>query len=609
MDQDKNDRLLEKAKLLPLHPGIYKMLDKHGKIIYIGKAKLLKNRVMQYFQAVKKHPVKTARMVEATHDFECVYTSTEIEALVLENEWIKLHTPKYNIKLKDGKQYPYLRLDLSEDYARPRMVRVRADKKNSADQYYGPYSSASSVYDMIRTVNKLFRLPVCKRKFPRDIGAARPCLNFHINRCMGVCTGQIPLETYRETLKKVELFLKEDYARTEKEIRAEMEREAEALRFENAARLRDLALSLGKLKQDQKIVASPEVERDVFGFYADDLSGCLSVLMIRRGRVSDNETFFFGADEILDSAAFSSFLLTFYKNREYLPREIVINRFFKPEDDSALRQYIAEWFQAPLKMTYPQKGEMKQLVLMADDNARQALLHKRAQEERTDEALIGLASVLKLETVPSVIEAYDISNSGNEFITAGMAVYQNGGFSKRNYRIFNVKKEVQDDYAAMREALERRFRHADEGAPPPDLILLDGGKGHVGVIRQLLREKNLAVPLFGMVKDEYHKTRTLTDGENEISIAAHPAVYRLVYQIQEEAHRFTVRAMNRRREGRLKKSSLEQIDGIGAVKAKLLLKHFKSIGAVKNATAEELEQLRGITGRDARNIAAYFRKP
>ncbi len=604
----KIERLYEKAKLLPKKPGIYIMKDKSGKVIYVGKSKSLQNRVSQYFTQVESHPIKTRKMVMSADDFECLFTDTENEALVLENEFIKKYKPRYNIKLKDDRRYPYLKVEMGA-YPRLCMVRSRSNVKHDTAKYFGPYSSSSTVYNLIDTVQKTFKTATCKKKFPEDIGKGRPCLNYHIDRCIGPCTGKISQEEYRAIFDKILLFLKGDTKEAADNVKHEMLKASDELNFERAAKLRDIYLSLEKLSQNQKIIASPETDQDVFGIYSDDISACIAVLFIRGGKLADMDSFIFDADEIPDASSFSAFLIEFYKKREYVPRQIIIAHSLM-WDCEPERRYLTLQSGYNVKFVFPERGELKKLNDMACENARSIALHSREVNQKSDSLLTELAQLLKLEVVPERIEAYDISNTGDTHITCGMIVIENGAFKKRDYRSFNIKSESQDDYAAMTEALSRRISHAeDDSFPPlPDLILLDGGKGHVSTIKELFGRMNIEIPVFGMVKDSFHKTRSLTDEYNEISIAKNITIFNFICKIQEEVHRFSFSKMDARRSKGMVSSRLEKIDGIGEVKAKKLMKHFKSIKAVSMASEQELTAVDGITKKDAANITAFFEK-
>jgi len=614
---DKISELAGIAATLPATPGVYKMYNKNGKIIYVGKSKALKNRVSQYFQNISQHTPKTLRMVQEVDRFECVFTSTETEALVLENELIKLYTPKFNIKLKDDKSYPYICLSTSEKYPRLSLVRSKNAKEHKGDKLFGPYSSAVTVRRVIDTANKLFMLPTCTRKFPRDIGRERPCLNYHIKQCCGVCTGKMSEEEYKKITDRVESFLKEEYEEVLSSLEKLMLEASEELNFEKAATYRDIYRSVEALRNKQKILLQERQDRDIFGYWSDDVSGCISVLILRRGKLIDSERILIGADEILDSYTFATFLTDYYKMREYIPHVIMVPSELYSDELLECREYLAATSGKSVTLHCPERGQFRKLLQLSSDNAREYVMHQRMANDKQDKKLFELAEILSLEVLPERIEAYDISNSGKEHTIAGMICVKDGRFSKKDYRLFKIRDSVQDDYSSMREALSRRMTHykqeLDEGIAEkkwelPDLILLDGGVGHVNVIKELLAEMRIDVPVFGMVKDEHHKTRTLTDGENEVSIAVNQTVFRFIYGIQEEIHRFTFGAMDKNRRRSVKHSSLEKINGIGESKAAKLMTHFKTLTKIKQASVEELSEVSGISRTDAENIHGYFNK-
>jgi len=617
LDKEKIELLLLKARLLPQTPGVYKMIDKNGKVIYVGKSKSLKNRVSQYFQNTDSHNYKTRKMVEKVDTFECVFTDTETEALVLENELIKLFSPKFNIRLKDDKSYPYIKLSTSERYPRLTMVRSLKSIRNKNDKYFGPYSSTSSVYKIIDTVNAIFKLPTCKMKFPEDFGKKRPCLNYHINKCMGVCQGTVSQKEYNEVIKSAISFLKHDYENVIDELEKNMLQAAENLNFEQAAFNRDLISSIKNLRQKQKVLFDDRVERDVFGVFSDDISSSVSVNVVREGRIIDSERFLFTGDEIFDEIAFVSFLADYYLKREFCPKEVLIPKEYYSEELEDLRAFFCDRFEKNVKFIYPEKGELKKAVLMACENAKEYTLHLRNVEETTDEKLVELAQLIGLEVVPEHIEAYDVSNNGSDHVTTGMITIKKGKFSKKDYRLFNIPSCVQDDYFSMSEAMERRVkRYIEERAEKkvaekwslPDLILVDGGKGHVNAARQVLQKFNFEVPVFGMVKDEHHKTRTLVDTDREISIAHNMKIFNFIYGIQEEVHRFTFSSMDKKRRKSVSHLSIEKIKGIGPEKAKSLISAFKSVKALKEADVNEIMKVKGIGKKDAENIVKYFEK-
>ena len=605
---ERRARLLDKANQLPLRPGVYIMRDKNDKVIYVGKSRALKNRVSSYFHESAKHNEKTRRMVSMVYRFDYILTDTEIEALSLENSLIKQYTPKYNIKLKDAKSYPYIKLTINDEY--PRLTVTRKRLADGA-RYYGPYSSISAVYSILGTVQKSFGIASCNREFPRDIGKDRPCLNKHIGLCLAPCTGEISSEEYRAIFKEVNTFLRGSFRECEQSLREKMEYASENLMFEAAARYRDRIEALSKLWQRQKVVGSPDMEEDVIALYSDEVCSCISVFYIRGGSITDNEHFLFPAEQIIDEENMTAFLSELYNIREYVPHEILLDFTLSDEELAALAETLRQRAGYRPDIRTPERGDRRHLCEMVYDNAKQQALLYKAQSEKDNKTLVKLASMLGLEVVPERIECYDISNFGKDNITAGMIVSENGKLKKSDYRTFKIKStDGIDDYGAMREALSRRLSHlTDESfGAAPDLILLDGGKGHVSAVRELMAELGCEIPVYGMVKDDFHKTRALTDDEREISIAREQAVFQFVYKLQEEVHRYTITRMENAKAKSVKHSTLEQIDGIGAVKAKSLLAHFRSIAAVKKASREELMKVSGISAANADAILKFYDK-
>ncbi len=598
--------LLEKANQLPLRPGVYIMRDKNGKVIYVGKSRALKNRVSQYFHESTKHNEKTRRMVSMVCSFDYILTDTEIEALSLENSLIKQYAPKYNIKLKDSKSYPYIKLTINDEY--PKLTVTRRRLADGA-KYYGPYSSISAVYSILGTIQKSFGIASCGREFPRDIGKARPCLNRHIGMCIAPCTGEVSSEEYRAIFKEVNSFLRGSFKECERSLREKMEYAAENLMFEAAARYRDRIEALSKLWQRQKVVGSPDAEQDVIALYTDEVCSCISVFYIRGGSITDNEHFLFPAEQIIDEENMSAFLSELYNIREYVPHEIILDFTLPDEELAALAETIRMRVGYKPDIRTPERGDRRRLCEMVYDNAKQQALLYKAQSEKDNKTLVKLASMLGLEVVPERIEAYDISNFGKDNITAGMIVAENGKLKKSDYRTFKIKStDGIDDYGAMREALSRRLAHlTDESfGAAPDLILLDGGRAHVSVVRDLMAELGCEIPVYGMVKDDFHKTRALTDDVRELSIAREQAVFQFVYKLQEEVHRYTITRMENAKSKTLKHSTLEQIEGIGTIKAKSLLAHFRSIAAIKKADKAALMRVSGITSANADAIIKFY---
>ena len=602
----KKSELLDKALTLPLSSGVYIMRDKNARVIYVGKSRALKNRVSQYFRDSQKD-IKCERMVASVANFDYIITDSEMEALTLENSLIKQYNPKYNIRLKDAKSYPYIKIDINSPYPKITMTRRRT---SDGARYFGPYSSASAVYSIIQTIQKSFGVASCLREFPRDIGKERPCLNSHLGFCMAPCTGNVSPEKYKTVFNDIITFLRGSYKEAEASLREKMERAAEELRFEAAARYRDRMSALKNLWQKQKVVGAPELEEDVISVYFGDTCSSLSVFFIREGRVVDNENHIFNADQILNGETLTSFLSELYMKREYIPKEILISYPLGEDEAHILEDFLTNKAGERIYIHIPKKGEKKALCDMVHENAVISARLYEKQNEHDNSVLVKLASMLMLEVLPERIEAWDISNFGNDNITAGMIVSEGGRLKKSDYRSFKITKSYQDDYAAMGEAISRRFAHLSdpEGSfsHAPDLILLDGGRGHVSVVRKLIEELGLDIPVFGMVKDEHHKTRALTDGENEIAIAREQPVFVFIYKLQEEVHRYTVGLMTNAKRKSVKSSTLEDIDGIGKTKAKRLLAHFRSLSAIKRAGVYELSQVTGISKADAEKIVLHF---
>ncbi|MBQ8408975.1 MAG: excinuclease ABC subunit UvrC [Clostridia bacterium] len=598
--------LLEKANTLPLRPGVYIMKNAAGNVIYVGKSRKLKNRVSQYFQNSEKN-AKTAGMVRAVKDFDYYVCDTEIEALSLENTLIKQYSPKYNIRLKDAKSYPYIKIT---DELYPRLVMTRT--RGESGKYFGPYSGTSTVFSVINTLSGILALPTCTRKFPKDIGKERPCLYYQMGKCCGVCTGNVDADEYLERIKHASDILRGNTASVKRELTEQMYAHAENERYELAAKCRDTIAALDRLGQKQKVVAPSDTEHDVIGLYNDDLCSCISVFFIRDGAVSDKQEFVYGADRIVDEQNIAAFICELYQIREYIPKSILLSFELEEEELQTLSAYLSDRAGRRVVVRTPERGDNRTLCEMVRDNAAERAKNYRNEAEKDEKILLRLAQLLSLETYPERIEAYDISNLGHEHITAGMIVTEGTKFKKSDYRSFKISTVTDgtDDYQSMREALYRRLNHLDDESGSfsqlPDLILLDGGKGHVSTVRQLLGEMELDIPVFGMVKDDYHKTRALCTDTEEISIAKENALFVFIYKIQEEVHRFTVSKMDTAKRKTLTKSSLTKIDGIGDAKAKILLKAFGGIGRIKTATVEEIATVKGISKTDAQRIFEYF---
>lgn len=581
------------------------MKDKQGKIIYVGKSKAMKNRVSSYFTDVKNHPIKTLTMVSRVYDFDYMLTDSNIEALALENRLIKLHKPKFNIKLKDGKTYPYLKLTFNDEYPTLTFTRKRSD---DGAKYFGPFSGAYTAISLMKTAQKAFGLASCQRSFPRDIGKERPCIYKQIGQCTAPCDNSISAEDYKELNKKAAAFLRGSFGGVKRDIEAQMMKAAEELNFEAAAKLRDRIRALDACRQTQKVVGSPDDEKDVIAFYSDDFCSAISVFFVREGSITDSETEVFGSDQIAEESDIVSYLCDFYLKREFIPSELSFDFKLSEDGENDLLEFLESECKTKVKLRFPEKGGAKQLCAMVRENAREQAVKFKSSAEKQNDIALRLAQLLSLEVVPELIEAYDISNMGSDNITAGKISLMNGKLNKAAYRTYKIKSiDAPDDYASMREAISRRLAHTEDTYP--DLILLDGGKGHVSVIRELMLELGFDIPVFGMVKDDFHKTRALTSESDEISIAREQAVFNFIYKIQEEVHRFTFGAMQKAKRKTVKKSSLTEINGIGPSKAKALITHFKSISALKNAASDEIAAVKGITQKDADTVYMYFHNP
>lgn len=602
------ERLLEKANTLPLRPGVYIMKNASGTVIYVGKSRKLKNRVSQYFQNSQKN-IKTAKMVASVADFDFFLCDTEMEALTLENVLIKEYYPKYNINLKDSKSYPYIKVTTAEEY--PRLVVTRTRGADKA-RYFGPYSGAGVAYNIVDTLSKTLGLPNCKRVFPRDIGKERPCIYYQIGQCMGTCRKDASKEAYALAISAALRVLGGDFALAKSELEKRMYQLAEKEDFEGAAKCRDSIAALAQIAERQKVVSTPKAEQDVVALYSNDKCSVISVFYIRSGMLVDKEELVFSADEIVSPEEISGFLCGLYSRRAYIPREVLLYDAVDAESMEALSELLSEKAGYKVSVQHPLRGERRKLCEMVYDNA----VEKAAKFEETvakDNKMLGkLASLLCLDCIPNRIEAYDISNLGKEHITAGMVVAENGKLKKKDYRTFSIRTtDGIDDYGAMREALSRRIAHlADDGgsyAERPDLILLDGGAGHVGTVRALFAELGVDIPVYGMVKDEHHKTRALTDGEHDISIAREQSVFVFIYGLQEEVHRYSVSRMDSAKRKTLKRSMLEDVPGIGPAKAKKYLKAAGSLTALREADMAKMAEL-GIPQKDAAAILAFFKE-
>ena len=600
----KMGELRKKAMALPLLPGVYIMRDKSNEIIYIGKAKALKNRVGQYFGSQNNHAEKVRRMVENVDRFEYIITDSEFEALILECSLIKQHTPKYNILLKDDKGYSYIRVS-SGDWAKLSYV---LQKQDDGATYIGPYKSSYYVKTAVEEANKIFMLPTCNRRFPQDFRKARPCLNYHIKQCMAPCTGRVKLRDYRESLEQALDFLKGGSSNSIKQLTAQMEEAAEKLEFERAARIRDKIAAVRRMGDKQKVVANKVLDEDIIASFSDSGKTCFQVFRFEGGRLFDRESF------IVDSGESDTeeFLLRYYTMRTDVPKNIALDREF--ESIAEIARWLSEKRGSKVNVTVPQRGEQAQLVNMCRSNAAEALAQQKGATVREYGVLEELKEALGLDALPEYIESYDISNLNGTENVAGMIVYQNGRPLKSAYRKFKIKGfEGQDDYASMAEVLTRRFeeyykeKESGEGfGRLPDLILLDGGRGQVRAVQEVLDRMKISVPLFGMVKDDKHRTRAVTGDGGEISIQSKRQLFTFLSKMQDEVHRFAIGYHHSRRSKNTFKSSLTGIEGIGEVRAKALLKYFRTVDNISKADLAELEAAPKMTKDSALAVYRYF---
>lgn len=603
MTPQKLEKLRRKAADLPPSPGVYLMKRRDGTILYVGKSRHLCNRVASYFTG-NRHTEKTRRMVAQVEDFDTIVCDTEMEALSLENTLIKRHSPKYNIRLKDAKSYPYIKL---EEGPFPRLTVTRNRQKNGT--YFGPYPGAAEARANCETVGALFGLINCNHSFPKEQGRVRPCLYRDTGRCIAPCTGEVTPEEYARLVASAVEVLEGGVRRVSEALKEEMLRLAEEEQFEAAARVRDRIRALGGLGEKQKVVGVRGEDTDVWGLAATEVAGALAVLTVRDGTLITKNEYTFPRTEILDGEGAVAFIADYYERKGNCPPSVMLG-FSPAEDDvSLLGEYLTLLAHRRVKAEVPKRGEKNRLALLAEKNAAEAVEKIRTAAVREDGALVRLSTLLGLEVVPDRVEAYDISNLGEEFPTASMVVWEDGRLARNRYRTFRIRDSVQNDYAAMEEALHRRFTHEGGGFEDlPDLLLVDGGAGHVCVAKRVLSALDVNIPVFGMVKDDHHKTRALTDGEGEVNIGAEQDVYAFIYNLQEEAHRFAVSHVQRAKRKTLKRSSLEAIPGVGPARAKLLLSSFGTLAALKAASWEELVAVKGVSRPAADAVYAHFHK-
>ena len=584
------DELKDKALSLPYAPGVYIMRNQDDKVIYVGKAKKLKNRVSQYFQDTANHSPKTRIMVSHIHHFDVIVAASEFEALVLECSLIKRYMPKYNILLKDDKGYPYLRLNMKEIYPKIELVSKLAD--DGAD-YYGPYGGRAVTHSVMEAIRQTLKLPGCNKQFPRDIGKERPCLNYHMNQCAGWCQSSVSAIEYRERILQARKLLQGNYKDVAADIKEKMLSAAENLEFELAASLRDRLNAVETLGQKQLVTAGTLADTDVVGYGETEAKACFAVLHFAGGNLLDKDYEVFPVPD--DKAeAVSSLMKQYYLSRGLAPRHVLLP--FEIEDSALFAELLEQQYGRKPKLRVPQRGDNVRLVELANKNAFEEAERVTGKEERVSATLVTLGKMLAMEP-PKRIESFDISNISGTDIVASMVVFQDGKPRKSDYKRFKVEGLTnQDDYASMHQVVKRRFSHykaGDKGfAAAPDLLLIDGGVNHANVAVSALQELGLSFPVFGMVKDDRHRTRALVTPEgNEIRIDNNQAIFSLIGNIQEETHRFAITYHRQLRSKRLRYSELDGIPGIGPKRKQELLKQFKSLTAIGQATLPELERL------------------
>ena len=575
--------LWEKAKMLPLLPGVYIIRDKTGEIIYIGKAKRLRTRVSQYFREGVPHDAKVTKMIQNAFEFDVIVTQSEFEALVLECSQIKQHKPKYNILLKDDKGYSYVKVTRE---AYPRISAALQKDDDNAD-YIGPYTSSFAVREMVETACNVFRLPRCSKKFPQDIGKGRPCLNAHIGRCMAVCSGKISREDYNEAVQSAVHMIRRGQGEILKLLRERMADAAERLDFERAALIRDQIAAIEKVSRGQKVVRSEVDEQDVVAFAGTASAVCAAILRFREGRLVDKREFLFHDTQDI-SALREEFLPRYYlEDNEFIPKSIAVDEL--PAGSGELARLLGETRGSKVRLYVPQRGDTARLVEMARTNAVERLARESGRYAREQKHLDELAALLGLKEPPRIIESYDISNWGDGTSVAGMVVFENGRPLKAGYRKFKIKTvEGQDDYGSMREVLRRRLQRAADGdekfLPLPDVFLIDGGVTHADAVREVAEQFGCTVPIFGMVKDDRHRTRALVTPEGrEIGIVNDQAVFSLIGQIQEETHRFAITYHHQHHTKSAMRSVLDGVPGLGPKRQAELRKHFGTVKAIREA--------------------------
>ena len=614
----------EELKKLPRKPGVYIMRDDKDVILYVGKAINLHNRVRSYFRENIGRGPAIDQMVSLIARFEYIVTDSELEALVLENNLIKENSPKYNTLLKDDKTYPYIKVTVGEDY--PRILFSRTMKKDKS-RYFGPYTSAAAVKDTIELLNKLYQLRTCNRVLPRDIGIERPCLNYHIKQCLAPCQGYVSKEEYRQQVAGALEFLNGNYSPILKDLEEKMKKAAEAMEFEDAARYRDMLSSVRQVSQKQKITEGVGEDKDILALYQDETEAVVQVFFVRDGKLIGREHYYMThVPENNKPAILQDFVKQFYAGTPFIPRELMLQ--YEIEDAELIEKWLSERKGSRVYLKVPKIGSKEKLVELAAQNAKLVLSQDREKLKREEGRTIGavkeISDLLQLPlTGTARMEAYDISNINGFENVGSMVVYEKGKPKRSDYRKFKIKSvSGPDDYACMREVLTRRFRHGMEESREleeqemdqeygsftkfPDLILMDGGRGQVNIALSVLEELGIDIPVCGMVKDDNHRTRGLYYHNIELPIDTHSEGFKLITRIQDEAHRFAIEYHRSLRSKTQVRSVLDDISGVGPARRKALMRHFKSLEEIRQATVEDLMEIPEMNERTAQEIVAFF---
>lgn len=614
----------EELKKLPRKPGVYIMRDDKDVILYVGKAINLHNRVRSYFRENIGRGPAIDQMVSLIARFEYIVTDSELEALVLENNLIKENSPKYNTLLKDDKTYPYIKVTVGEDY--PRILFSRTMKKDKS-RYFGPYTSAAAVKDTIELLNKLYQLRTCNRVLPRDTGLERPCLNYHIKQCLAPCQGYVSKEEYRQQVAGALEFLNGNYSPILKDLEEKMKKAAEAMEFEDAARYRDLLSSVRQVSQKQKITEGVGEDKDILALYQDETEAVVQVFFVRDGKLIGREHYYMThVPENNKPAILQDFVKQFYAGTPFIPRELMLQ--YEIEDAELIEKWLSERKGSRVYLKVPKIGSKEKLVELAAQNAKLVLSQDREKLKREEGRTIGavkeISDLLQLPlTGTARMEAYDISNINGFENVGSMVVYEKGKPKRSDYRKFKIKSvSGPDDYACMREVLTRRFRHGMEESKEleeqemdqeygsftkfPDLILMDGGRGQVNIALSVLEELEIDIPVCGMVKDDNHRTRGLYYHNIELPIDTHSEGFKLITRIQDEAHRFAIEYHRSLRSKTQVKSVLDDIPGVGPARRKALMRHFKSLAEIRQASVEELMEIPEMNERTAEEIVTFF---